>query len=238
MTDPFAAVQVPSTVASTNAPKPPVGTGTAVLDDPFRSAHDLADPFAVSSALRGEYTPSPSVEQMAGRLVVMIPRSFNPSAPDPNTPGKMRELYTVDLTILSGGKLEYPYRLKADPERGTIEEWKTWTVEDISPAKPATYTGYWVPQGGIIGGLKKSHAVGKVYMGVPTIVPTKDQRERGVTQAQVQAEYDSWNSRGRVTNRPRYGWTLLDPTADQHALAIQWWATAKDNISAIVPEKH
>lgn len=223
--DPFAAVQVPNAVPA-----------QAPAADPFTAASDMADPFATSSDYKGgDYTPSPSIELLTGRLVVMIPRAFDPAAADPNNPGKTRELYTVDLTVLDGGRLEYQYKVKGDPEKGTVDEWKVWTVEDISATSPFTITRFWVPQGGIIGKLKKAHADGRPFLGVPAMVPTKDQRDKGMTAAQVQAEYASWVQRGKAGNRPRYGWSLEDPTPAQRAVAIKWWGAVKDTLAPITP---
>lgn len=224
--DPFAAVQVPAAAAAASA---------APARDAFTPATDSADPFAVSSDFRGDFTPSPGIESLAGRLVVMIPRKLDPEAADPNNPGKTREVYTVDLTVLDGGRLEYIYKEKGDPEKGTLDTLKTWTVEDVSADQPFTIQGYWVPQGGLIGRLKASHKAAAPFLGVPTMVPTKAQRDKGVTRAQVLAEYAQWVQMGRQTARPKYTWAMDDPTPAQRAAAVAWWSRVRSTIPAITP---
>lgn len=222
VTDPFADVQVPS---ARPAQRP--------SSDPFTDAAKQDDPFATSSDYRGEYTPSPNIELLAGRLLVMIPRKFDPAAKDPFDPDgvKIRELYTVDLTVIDGGRLEFPYKVKGDPERGTEDEWKTWTIE----ATPFTIPGFWVPQGGIIGKLKQSHAEGRPFLGILTMGPQRAQRDRGVTTAQVQADYAGWIARGKVGNAPKFAWSMPDPTPERRAAALAWWATVRETIAPITP---
>ena len=225
-TDPFAAAQVGATATA------PATNGA----DPFTAAGDMDDPFATSSDYRGgDFTPSAPIENLQGRLVVMIPRKLDPNAPDPNNPGKTREQYTVDLTVLTGGRLAYWYKQKADAERGIPEEMKEYVVEDVSPANPFTILGYWVPQGAIIGKLKQAHANGRPYLGVPAMIPVKADRDKGKTAAQVRAEVAAWIERGRQGARPRYTWVLEDPTPEQRAAAVQWWSANKANIPSITP---
>ena len=222
--DPFAAVQVPAAASAAPAQR-----------DAFTPATDSADPFAVSSDFRGDFTPSPNIESLQGRLVVMIPRKLDPNAPDPNNPGQTREVYTVDLTVLDGGRLEYIYKEKGDPEKGTQDTLKTWTVEEVSPESPFQIQGYWVPQGGLIGRLKKAHASAAPFLGVPAMVPTKAQRDKGVTAAQVRQDYAQWVAMGRQTARPKYTWAMDDPTPAQRAAAVAWWGRVRGSIPAITP---
>lgn len=230
MSDPFASVQVPSANGAT-------ATLPRKDSDPFTSSHDMDDPFATSSDLRGggDFVPSPGLEILDGRLLVMIPRTLQKDAKDPNDPTgqKTREVYTVDLTVLDGGHLSYPYKVKGDPEKGTQDEWKQWEADC-----PFTVKGYWVPQGALIGKLKSAHADGRPYLGVLSMGPTKNQRDRGVTAAQVQADYQGWIQRGKVGNRPMYSWRLTDPSAEQRAAALQWWKANKDQIAPITPAQN
>jgi hypothetical protein len=220
MSDPFAAAQV--------------GTATQSRPDAFTSNVDTDDPFAKSSDYRGgDYTPAAPLEVLKGRTVVMIPRKLDPNATDPNNPGETREQYTVDLTVLDGGRLTYFYKVKADPEKGTPERMEEMVVEDISPATPFSITGYWVPQGAIIGKLKKAHAEGRPYLGVVAMVPVKADRDKGKTAAQVTAEFEAWVARQRQGARPRYTWVLEDPTPAGHEAAVNWWKANRETIPAI-----
>lgn len=233
--DPFAAVQVPAAqTAQTQT------AGTPVTPDAFTPATDVADPFAVGSDFRGDFTPSPNLEALQGRTLVMIPRKLDPNAKDPNDPTgqKTREVFTVDLTVLDGGRLEFIYKEKGDPEKGTQDTLKTFTVENISPESPFTVEGFWVPQGGLIGRLKKAHANGAPFLGVLAMVPTKDQRNRGITAAQVRQDYAQWVQMGRQTARPKYAWNLEDPTPAQRAAAVSWWGRVRSTIQPIIPVQY
>jgi hypothetical protein len=222
-TDPFAAAQVGG-----NA-----GTATA---DPFRSNAEVDDPFATSSDYKGgDFTPAAPIEALDGRLVVMIPRSLDSNAKDPNNEGQTREQYTVDLYVLSGGRLTYYYNVKADPESGREAETKEMVVEDITPANPFVITGYWVPQQGILGKLKKAHKDGRPFLGVVDMLPVSADRQKGKTSAQIRAEYSAWVQRNRAGARPRYSWTLSDPSPDLRAAAIEWWKANRENIAPITP---
>ena len=230
MSDPFASVQVSTPGAI------PSQKGAA---DPFQgaAAHDSADPFGTSSEVRGEFTPTPTMDAMAGRLVVMIPRSFDPHAKDPNDPAgvKTRELYTVDTYILTGGRMSWYYTVKGDPEKGTQDELKEFVVENVTPEDPYVSKGMWVPQGNIIRGLKEMHRQGRIFLGVPTMVPTKADRDKGMTAAQVQARHLNWVNAGKPGNRPASAWALVDPDAAQRAIAVAWWNRAKGDIAPVIP---
>jgi hypothetical protein len=228
MSDPFAAAQV--------SPAAPA--------DPFTSAHDMDDPFATSSDFKGgDFTPSPTLEVLKGRVVVMIPRSLDKEAKDPNDPTgqKTREVYTVDLTVLDGGPLSYTYTKRGNPEANDPADRETtypeYVVENITPDQPFSVKGFWVPQAGVIGKLKQSHRDGRPYLGVPAIVPVAADRAKGKTAAEVQREVDAWNARGRQGSRPRYSWTLADPTAEQRAAAQAWWKREAANIAPITPSQ-
>ena len=226
MSDPFAAAQV----------------SPATAGDPFVSAHDEADPFATSSDFKGgDFTPSPPLEALKGRVVIMIPRSLDKNAKDPNDPTgqKTREVYTVDLVVLSGGELRYHYNKSGNPEAANPADREPqvaeWVVSDVSLDAPFSIPRYWVPQGGIIGKLKQTHTNGRPYLGVPAIAPVKQDRDKGKTAEQVIREVDAWVARGRAGARPRYLWTLEDPTPEQRAIALTWWKREAANIAAITP---
>lgn len=230
--DPFAAAQVAGSAGT--AEKQSVidarGAGiTQAQQDPFVSAHDLEDPFATSSDFTGgDFTPSPPIETLRGRLLVMIPRVFDPKQPDPFNDGEFRELYTVDLYVLDGGTLSFPFKRKGDPEKGTADEYLTHEAE-----LPFEVKRFWVPQGNLIGKLKKTHAKGAPLLGVLDLVPQKAGRDKGVTAAQIRAEYDAWVGRNRVGTGPRIAWALDDPSGERRKVAVDWWAANKTGIEAI-----
>lgn len=224
--DPFAAAQVAGTAGTSST--------ATVADDPFVSSHDLDDPFAVSSDFKGgDFTPSPPIETLRGRLLVMIPRQFeaaakNPfyeKAGDPET----RELYTADLYVLDGGTLSFPYKKKGDPEKGTQDEYLTFEAPEL----PFEVKRFWVPQGGLIGKLKQTHRKGAPLLGVLDMVPRKSARDKGVTASAIRAEYDAWVARNKVGNGPLIAWGLDDPSPERRKVAIAWWAANKGSIEAI-----
>lgn len=224
--DPFAAAQVAGSAGTAVADK----AAPSPADDPFVSSHDLDDPFATSSDFKGgDFTPSPPIETLRGRLLVMIPREFDPKQPDPFNEGEFRELYTVDLYILDGGPLKFPYKKKGDPEKGTSDEY----VDFEAPELPFEVKRFWVPQGNLINKLKQTHRKGAPFLGVLDLVPQKAGRDKGVTAAQIRAEYDAWVKRNRVGTGPRIAWAMDDPSPDRRAAAISWWAANKNDIAAI-----
>lgn len=202
--------------------------------DAFTASHDADDPFAVSTDYKGgDFTPAVPLDNLQGRLVIMIPRSLDANAKDPFDPEgkKTREQYTVDLHVLTGGELRYYYTQRADAEKGTPEE----TKEMVIPETPASWPNYWVPQGAIIGKLKHAHANGRPFLGVVAMIPTKADRARGVTAQQIREIVHAWVARNRQGARPQYTWVLEDPTPEQREVAKAWWATNKDTIPAITP---
>lgn len=225
-TDPFAAV------AAQQAPAGKTDSGPAA--DPFTGAHDSADPFATSEDYRGgDFTPSPPIELLRGRLIAYFPRSFNSEADDPFNPGKKREVYTADVYVLDGGELTFPYKVKGDPEKGTEDEWKTFEAGTPTPEAPFVMKDSWVPQGNIISKLKKAHADGVPFLGVLDMVPQKAGRDKGVTNAQIRKEYDAWVARGKVGDSPKFAWALDVPEPERRKLATAFWAASKAEIEPI-----
>lgn len=227
--DPFAAAQAAESAGT---------AATAVTEDPFSSAHDMEDPFATGSDFKGgPFTPSPQIETLRNRLIVMIPREFNPEAENPfwekEGDSKTRELYTVDLYVLGGGPFVFSYKTKADPEKGIAAEYKDYDAGTPSAETPFEVKRFWVPQGGLIGKLKQTHAKGAPLLGVPNFVPRKSGRDKGVTNAAIRAEYDAWVKRGKPGNGPSTAWGIDDPTPEQRKVAITWWAANKGDIEAI-----
>ncbi len=225
--DPFAAQSVHSGPAvSTEATSSPA-------PDAFSAAADQDDPFATKDDYRGDFKPSPNMEALAGRLCVMIPRAYDPAAKDPNNPGDTRELYTVDLTVLTGGSLKFFYNEKGDPEKGTMDKLVEFDAGTISPDAPAAWDGHWVPQKTLLGKLKASHSDGRPYLGVVTMIPVKADREKGVTNAQVTEAFRQWEATGRKSQRPRYTWSMETPDNATRAHAVNWWKANRTNIAPI-----
>lgn len=230
MTDPFAAVQV----RQPSAPNGHAGPQT----DPFTNANQVDDPFAVSSDLKGgAYTPTPPMEVLHGRLVVMIPRSFDPAAKDPRDESKTRELYTVDLTVFTGGEMKWLRTIRGDRSKGEMDRKELFTVENVSPENPFTVNGAWVSQGNIVGKLKACHEGGNPYLGVVDMGPTASQRKAGKTAADIKADFKQWVDLGKLGDKPTFAWMVVDPTPEQRAIAVAWWGRVRSTIAPIVPTK-
>lgn len=224
--DPFAAQSVPSGPAvSTEDSRP--------APDAFSAAADQDDPFATKDDYQGDYDPSPNMEALEGRLVVMIPRSFDPAAKDPNNQDEKREVYTVDLTVLTGGSLKFYYNKKGNPDKGIPDALAEFDAGDITPDSPVTWTGTWVPQKTLLGKLKKAHRDGRPYLGVVTMIPVKADRDKGVTNAQVRQAFANWEATGRKSNRPRYTWSMETPDAATRVHAVNWWKANRSKIAPI-----
>lgn len=169
------------------------GAAAAVAADPFTATADMDDPFATSDDYRGgPFTPSPPIEMLRGRLLAMFPRKFEADAPNPFDDGKdpankTRELYTVDLYVLDGGSLKYPYKQRGNPEATDPAEredqHKEYDAGSPTPAEPFVIKGSWVPQGTIIGKLKRAHTDGVPFLGVLDLIPQAQDYKKGMTAA-------------------------------------------------------
>jgi hypothetical protein len=232
--DPFAAVAAQQ-AAST--PPPPAAAG-APSEDPFVSAHDSDDPFATSEDFRGgPFTPTPPIELLRGRLVAMFPRKFEANADNPfkDQPGAepTREQYTVDMYILDGGPLEFDYKVKGDPNKGTKDTYEKFDAGTPTPAAPFVIKNNWIPQGNLIAKLKGSHRKGAPYLAVLEVGAQANDRKKGTSDAQIREEFDAWIKRNRVGNKPKYSWLGDVPTPERRKLAIEFWAAHKAEIEPI-----
>lgn len=228
--DPFAKVAAQQAAASGTK----TADKTAPAADPFTATADMDDPFATSEDYRGgDFTPSPPIELLRGRLLAYFPRKFEAEANDPFNEGKKRELYTADIYVLDGGDLKFPYKVKGDPEKGTEDEWKEWDGGTPSPAAPFVMKQSWVPQGNIIAKLKKAHADGVPMLGVLDFIPQKAARDKGVTAAQIRKEYDAWVKRGKTGGDVKIAWALDVPDPERRKLAVEFWAAHKAEIEPI-----
>lgn len=231
MTDPFAAAEVPT-----------------AQSDPFNgpSTVDASDPFATGEDLKGgPYTPSPSVDDLEGRLVVMIPRQFRSDAPifkdfikegGPTT----QDRYTVDLYVLGSEPLVYSYKERDEKggETGKVIEVK---VDDM----PACFKGVWINRAALVGQLRKVDGSGRpLLMGVMRKGPQSQDRRNGATFDTIAtsfrkfqdayAAYVAGGMKGAKPTEPRYSWQVdVLVSAEQRAVAMRWWESSKDAILPI-----
>lgn len=186
---------------------------------------DVDDPFATSSEIKtgGVWTPRVPFEDIEGRMVVMVPKSFDPEARDPHNEGETREEFKVDLIVLDGDPFTYEYteRNQEDPTGPRID--KQMSVESF----PFTALSQSIPQGGFISKLKPLFEDGRLYMGVMSYAPYRADEKKGATIDSTKAIVEAWISKGRKSAKPRYTWTLDDRkhvlTPERRALAVAWW---------------
>jgi hypothetical protein len=233
MTDAFQA----AAAAHTQATAPKTNPQTDAVNIPAGALADMNDPFATSSQIQtgGAFTPRVPFEDIAGRLVVMIARSYDPAANDPFNEGEKREEFRVDLVILDGGAFEYEYS-ERNPGDPTQKVYKTAKVETL----PFAALSQSIAQGGLIGKLKgvlelgqdapKTHftTVGRLFMGVMSYAPYRRDEKKGATIDSTTKTVEEWIARGRKTTKPDYTWALDDRahvlTPERRAVAGAWWS--------------
>src|ERR1051325_2066003 len=112
----------------------------------------MDDPFATSSQVQsggGNWDPRVPFEDIAGRMVVMIPKSYKNDAEDPFNKGKVREEFRIDLVVLDGDPFEYEYNDR-DPQDQTKKVSRTARVESF----PFVAREQSIAQGSLVGKLK------------------------------------------------------------------------------------
>lgn len=200
------------------------------IEDPFAVGTDEDDPFANADDARqgaGVFTPRPALEDLEGRLIVMVPRGLDREAKTPQTwvdkgAPPTREQYTVDLVVLDGGPLTYQYKDKVVEGNTTRVEEKEYTVDTL----PFMWKGVWRTEGSIIGQLKKVDGTSKpMLLGVLRKGPQADDRKAGKTWQDIADAYAVWrrNPRG---NPPKFSWFVDVDSADR-TLALEWWNAAR-----------
>ena len=206
-----------------------------MVDDPFGGVDVDEDPFATSEDVKGGvFAPKPKPEDLNGRLIAMIPRSFKADHPKPEQWRKdandtVQDLYTVDLYVIDGGELRFWYDAKVEGSEDLVP------TEQIIPAEdmPAAFEGVWILQQALIGQLKRVDGTARpILMGTMRRGPQAKEARAGKTFDDIRDAYDAWVARGKPDNKgPKFSWQVdVNVNADQRRQAQQWWATAKDSI--------
>lgn len=206
------------------------------IDDPFAQSQDEDDPFANADDSRqggGPFVPKPALEDLEGRLVVMVPRALDKEAPkaqqywkDKNVP-ETQERYTVDLVVLDGGPLTYTYKDKQQTGNGGV----TVTEKEFSvPELPFMFRDAWRNEASIIGQLRKVDGTKKpMLLGVLRKGPQADDRRAGKTWSDIAEAFTAWRASGRG-NPPKFSW-MVDVDAGEEPqnrrLALEWWNAAR-----------
>jgi hypothetical protein len=212
---------------------------TDINEDPFATAAtvDDGDPFATSEDVKsgGVFIPRPPVDLLAERLIVMVPRKFDPEAKvsdylrrEYNLP-EFREEWTIDLIVLDGGKLEYPYRSKVQGTEDEYEE-KTMIVDEF----PFTVPNFKVSWANIIGSLNKlaksprPFGLGRIRAGYSAADMRKGKTFEGFAAELAAWEEKVTKSPKTAGDRPKAKWHfVLDESPEAVAKARSWWAVAK-----------
>jgi hypothetical protein len=229
VTDDFAAAAEQAAQASQSTSTQTANPASVI---PAGTLANSSNPFGSSSEFGGgDFTPLPGMEYLFGRTLIYIPRK-KVLVKDLQKPDEKKEIWSADLYVLDGGKLEFGYVKKADPERGQKEdEFKTWTHENCTPETPFTVLNSYVFQTSFNWLLNKLATERRLALGTPKRVPTNAQRTAGMTTESVEAAYQGWVARGRMKPDPTFAWSFQDATPEGQALAGRWWELNKDKVT-------
>jgi predicted dithiol-disulfide oxidoreductase (DUF899 family) len=229
VTDDFAAA---AEQATQQAQQSTQQTSTPVSVIPAGTLANSANPFGSSSEFGGgDFTPLPPMEFLHGRTLIYIPRK-QVMVDDLQNAGQKRQIWSADLYVIDGGKLEFGYVVKANPDRGqAADEFKTWVHENCTPETPFTVLNSFVFQPSFNWLLNKLAVERRLALGTPKRVPTNGQRKAGMTEETVEAAYQAWVARGRMKPDATYAWSFRDATPEGQALAGRWWELNKDKVT-------
>lgn len=201
------------------------------IPDPFGATTVEDDPFATADDVKGgTFTPTPYLEALEGKLVVMVPRKFVDDAPIPKEwqvagGPTVRDRYTVDLVVLGAGAFTFPYMAKVEGQEEREE--KSHTVD-----LPALFTNVWMVQASIIGQLRKVDGTSRPLLrGIVRRGPQAADRRNGKTFADVEAAFAAWRRNPKPNQTPKFSWQIdVDGvTAEQAAAALTWYRNAVQN---------
>lgn len=202
---------------------------TQDVRDPFAAETD-DDPFATAEDTKsgGTFEPSPFFDALAGRLVALIPRKFEPEAKkraDRVEAGgsDTEERYTADMVVLDGGPITFWYNAKVEGQE--TREPTEKTVADL----PHLFPGTWRTEGKVIGRLKKVDGAARpILLGRVLRVPQADDARKGVTAAAIGERYAAWEKRGKNGPKPKFSWDVVPDvlTEADKALALAWYRAA------------
>ena len=213
---------------------------TTDIDDPFAETVDEDDPFARPEDVArssGPFVPRPYLADLAGRLVVMVPREYEKDAPKRadrvEAGGKdTEERYTVDMAVLDGGELTFQYSSKI--EGSEERELRDFTVE--ADQLPFLWERVYRTEGNVVGQLKKVDGkVRPVLIGRVRRGPQSADKKAGVTADQIEKSWAAWEAAMRAgklnTPRPKFSWIMdVDAvTPEDLALARAWLKAARGN---------
>jgi len=201
------------------------------IEDPFGSPEVDEDPFATAEDVKARraFVPTPNLEALDGRLLVMVPRKFEENAPKNKAfikPGEKetQNRYTVDLVCLSGGPLTFWYNAKVEGK--TEKEPKEHTIDTL----PQMWEDVWRTEAAIVGQLRKVDGTRRpMLLGRLKRGPQSADRDKK-NFATIAEEFAAWEKRGRKGASPKFSWQVdVDITPEDKALAMKWYASAVED---------
>lgn len=205
------------------------------MDDPFLRRSEVPQ----SGGSGVTWDPRVPMEDLADRMVVIVPKTLNPNATDPFNKGKTREEWRADVVILDGEPFEFTYNARATDAQGNFIEKpgggfemteKTFSVAEF----PAKFRSQSIAQGQLVKALKSVADAGGLYFGVMRRVPFVADARKGKTIETVAQELATWRQQimaGKTLEKPNYTWNLDDRpevlTQERMNLAAAWWETEK-----------
>lgn len=201
------------------------------IADPFAVTEEY-DPFATADEAQshsGPFIPWPKIDDIQGRLIVLVPRKFDAEAKVSEYAQRTfgmnptQEEWRTDLIVLDGGRLEYAYRAKVE---GKEDEYRDAT--HVFDTLPALIPNWRVTTGNIIGVLNrvsespKPFALGRIRAGY-----TAREMRAGRTFAEFADELDAFYQNPRKGKQPKPVWHLVvSDDAGDRAIALAWWKAA------------
>lgn len=214
----------------------------ADIEDPFATnIGEDEDPFATAEDFKtsgGSWNPRPSsMEDMAGLLLVLVPKKFEKEAKvseflrkQYNMP-ETREQWTADVIVLDGpASWKFEYRGKKDRDS---EEYVTLTHEVTE--YPYEMRGFRIVAANMLGACNKI-ANGPKPMGIGRVKAgyTAAEMRKGKTFEQFAEERAAWEERVRkdgirkAGDEPKARWHF-DPSdaPEDRVKALAWWKKAR-----------
>lgn len=218
-------------------------SNTATATPPERAARNIpagpvanrANPFATASQYGGgDFTPGPNLEDLMGRVCILIPRK-EVEVEDLNDKSKTKLVWQTDLYVITGGPFTFWYQkvVKEDgrPDRKELTEYAVTNA--VTPEDPFTVLGYRIYGGYINYKLGKVAQDRSLFVGVPTRVPQGPDAKKGATVETVAQAFEAWEKTGRKipAGGPKFAWDMPDPSQEQMNAAMAWWNLNADKIT-------
>lgn len=214
---------------------------TDTMQDPFATPVNMDDPFATAEDTKagsgGEFKPSPKPEFLDGALIAMVPRKHDKQARklekfvrDGDDP--YQERWTVDLYVIeTPGNVDLTfYYTKIDKETKAISEGEyTIRAGNLPEAFPHSRVYQWAINGQL---NKVADGPRPILMGRMGRAPKAADERAGKTFADVAAEFEKWESRGKRGERPGFAWKVnQDVSAEDREKALAWYRSEKPDLT-------